>query len=337
MEHGCDGSVVPFGKGYPAWFRARVLGVPGSMKAKAAAYGVHISSVYRFAQRLRKTGYLEREPARGGRTRLVATDAAKRHLHAMTLARPELMRHQAQDLLDEATGVRPSLSSVSRMWRELQFTRKTLRTCVFFFSNAFYIVEILHVRCLCFFVCADVGAVGSYAATRDEQRRINFWTNGPLGPVGVAGVFGVSSTAFIDIDECGIELRECERRFGHALRGQRTYFPSWVSFLCPLFIIFLFLLLIQFVAHSRLAPQRSSTYCWRSTSMWGLSRSGFTPQTQITKSLRSSLPSSFCRSSAPHKNASFYGIIFRRTSRVRSALFASVPFCSCLTEKTSCR
>jgi transposase len=117
-------------------------------------------------------------------------------LRVLTLARPDLRREEARQALLETTGRTYSLSTISRRWRTLGFTHKRLR---------------------------------KYARNRDEQRRVNFWVNPPDNlPRGVAGVFGVPTWSMIDIDECGIQLQECDRTFGHAPKGRRAMMPGWV-------------------------------------------------------------------------------------------------------------
>lgn len=76
---------------------------------------------------------------------------------------------------------------------------------------------------------------------RDEQQRINYWTNPPFAGNGpnvvrnvhgephVAGVLGVDEVLMVDIDEASFYPQDSQRKYGYAARGceaiQKGYGP----------------------------------------------------------------------------------------------------------------
>jgi transposase len=186
---------VPFGVGYPLWQRNRVVSAAGKASAVAAQTGVSTSSVYRYRQLLATTGSVQRRPFSGAQAH-VMDEVNLERVRLLTHAAPGITTDNVRTVLREL-GTDVSTASVSRAWKRLDFTRKRLRT---------------------------------YSAARDEARRTRFWTNGPVGPVGEAGVFGVPSLEFVDIDEAGVEITECNAHYGHAPRGQRADAPGVVRF-----------------------------------------------------------------------------------------------------------
>lgn len=223
------GLPVPYGTGYPLWFRQRIAQAEGTPEERAAQFGVHVSTIYRHHRLFLQTGSFERLPARGGAPRATtAVDEAR--LHALTLARPDILRDEARRVLGELSGRAVTVWSISRMWKRLSFTSKRLRT---------------------------------YARARDEQRRVNFFINPPVGPHGVAGIYGIPTMSMIDVDEAGIQLQMVDRVFGHAPRGRRASMPGWVRFRCVFCMLYGFL--IGFLTSHR-GQMSSSTCSWRSTS-----------------------------------------------------------------------
>jgi hypothetical protein len=57
----------------------------------------------------------------------------------------------------------------------------------------------------------------------------NWWNNPPVGGPGIAGILGVPTEMLIDMDESGIIVAAANRRYGHALRGQRAIAQLTVS------------------------------------------------------------------------------------------------------------
>lgn len=192
-------SNVPRGVGYPVWFRQRIIDTPGSAKMRAWHYKVSLVTVYRLDRLFAQTGSVLRRSFRGGAPRIM-TPLNDERVRVMTMGNPRVRRDEIQKAL-RALGVSVHATTISRSWKRIGFTYKRLRR---------------------------------FARSRDEQRRVFFWINGPVGPRGVAGVFGVPTLEMIDIDEAGIELTECDPHFGHALKGQRAQAPGWVRKLCCL-------------------------------------------------------------------------------------------------------
>jgi transposase len=187
---------VPFGSGYPTWLRRRAVTRTGSAVDVSSDLGVSVPSVYRFRRRFALTGSLTRLPLRGGQARVMDETNLER-VRILTHAAPAIRRGTVRQILSEL-GTNVSPSTVSRAWKTLKFSFKRLRI---------------------------------HSSTRDEGRRVRFWVNPPQGEVGIAGVFGIPSYQFIDIDEAGIELKECNAHFGHAPIGQRAEAPGVVSVL----------------------------------------------------------------------------------------------------------
>jgi transposase len=183
---------VPYGVGYPAWFRQRIVDDPDEPEAVAARFGVSVASVYRFRRRLLETGSVQRAPQSGGRPRKLSETAVEA-VRVLTVVDPSVRRDEIQRALryqDVCT------TMITRTWARLDFTYKHLHR---------------HFR------------------YRNEERRIRYWCNPPVGERGEAGVRGVNVYSMIDIDEMGAELTECDRHWGHAPRGQVATVPGRVS------------------------------------------------------------------------------------------------------------
>jgi transposase len=186
---------VPRGIGYPEYVRNRVLFDGRTVAERARAHGVSTRTVYRYDALFAETGSVRRRPSRAGRHRSVPPEADE-YLRMLTAAAPSASRNEMREALLSLTGFSYSASTLTRRWQAMGFTLKRLRT---------------------------------YSRSRDESRRVRYWSNGPEGPHGVAGVYGIPSWQFIDMDEAGFELKECDRAFGHAPKGQRASAPGWVG------------------------------------------------------------------------------------------------------------
>jgi transposase len=186
--------LIPMGTGYPAYVRHRVLLDPRSPDERAHAHGVSLRTVYRYDALYASTGSVERLPSRAGRHRSTSEDTDE-FLRLLTLVAPSAYRDEMRQALLALTGERYSDSTISRRWKSMGFTLKRLR---------------IHSR------------------TRDESRRVRYWTNGPDGPPGVAGVHGIPVWLMADSDEAKVKLSECDRHYGHALIGERACEEGWV-------------------------------------------------------------------------------------------------------------
>jgi transposase len=185
---------VPYGAGYPAWYRQRVVDDPGGPEAVAARFGVSRASVFRFRTRQIETGSVVRAPPSGGRPRKLSDNAVEA-VRVLTLVDPSVRRDEIQRALRSLLNEDVSASLITRTWARLKFTFKHL--------HRFY-------------------------RYRDEDRRVNYWCNPPVGVRGDAGINGVSTMSMIDIDEMGAELTECDRHWGHAPQGQAAIVPGRV-------------------------------------------------------------------------------------------------------------
>lgn len=187
-------STVPYGVGYPAWLRNRVLFTAGSKAERSERTGVSLSTVYRLDWLWSKTGSVERLPRRAGRKPGTSSEADDR-LKLLTTLAPGVYRSELVRALNELTPYQYKVWTITRRWRRLGFTKKKLRI---------------------------------HSFKRNEERRVRFWVNGPTGPQGTAGVRGEYTGKMIDIDEAGFMLCECDRTHGHALKGQRAEAPGFV-------------------------------------------------------------------------------------------------------------
>jgi hypothetical protein len=187
---------VPRGVGYPSWLRNRVVLSSGSARERALKHGVSVRSVHRFDGLFGRTGSVERLPSRAGRPPATPA-AADMRLRFLTSIAHDVYRSELRAALLALTGWDYKLSTISRRWKNLGFIKKRVRR---------------------------------FSRNRSEDRRVRYWVNPPVGAPGIAGIFGIPTWSFIDIDEAGFELTECDRPFGHALKGQRASMPGWVCF-----------------------------------------------------------------------------------------------------------
>jgi transposase len=185
---------VPSGSGYVAYTRQRILADEGTAADVAARQGVSVSTVYRVRRRYLETGSAERAPASGGRPRKLREEAVEA-VRVLTVVNPSVRRDEVQDALRALLNVDISPSLVTRTWARLGFTHK-------------------HVH--------------KYYRFRDEDRRVRYWCNPPVGVRGVAGINGVNTFFMIDTDEMGAELNECDRHWGHAPKGHAAIVPARV-------------------------------------------------------------------------------------------------------------
>jgi len=189
-----DKDVVPYGVGYAQYTRQRILDDPDKAQNVAEQHGVSVATVYRIRKRVLETGNSARSLPSGGRPRKL-TDEAVDVVRTLTLVDPSVRRDEIQAALRSLLGEDVSAALVTRTWARLDFTSKQLH---------------------------------KYYRFRDEERRVRYWCNPPVGLRGVAGINGVSTMSMIDIDEMGAELNECDRHWGHAPKGQAAVIPARV-------------------------------------------------------------------------------------------------------------
>jgi len=186
---------VPYGIGYPSWFRQRIVEDRDKAEVVAKRFGVSVASVYRFRRLELENGSVARSPPAGGR-RLRLSQAATEIVRMLTLLDPSARRDEIQAALRSTLDVDASASLITRTWARLGFTHKHLHR---------------------------------YYRNRDEDRRTNYWCNPPEGARGVAGISGVNTMSMIDIDEMGAELTECDRHWGHSPKGKAAIVPGRVQ------------------------------------------------------------------------------------------------------------
>jgi len=170
--------------GYPLFFRRRVMNAAGSVEDRAWRFGVCERTIENLEELLVQTGGLQR-PQNAGRHTETPPNVVNL-LRWLYYSLPDTTADEAINLIHLLTGVRLNDWNITRNLQRIGFTRKKAR--IFF-----------HLR--------------------NEERRMNWWNNGPFGPRGVAGVSGVPVANLIDIDECSVVLGSANRRYGCAPKG----------------------------------------------------------------------------------------------------------------------
>lgn len=180
--------------GYPMYHRNRVVSHVRFWQNSAlvgAHVGVSQRTVQRYRRSLRTAHTVAPRAHSGGRPRVMSTFLSYLVLW-FTLCFPDALLDEIAEFVARGGGFARGSYSVSQVSRELKFlgfTRKKL-------------------------------------SKRSQNARFleqwNWWNNPPVGGPGIAGMLGVPTEMLIDMDESGIIVAAANRRYGHALRGQRA-------------------------------------------------------------------------------------------------------------------
>ncbi len=173
------------GTAYPSWLRNNIANSSGTVAQRASAFRVSRSTVYRIDSGLCQPNAREPGP------KLLLSPEMAASLAVMTLGYPQISLFECQCYMQQAHGIRVSLSTISREFKRLGFSRKIIKRE----SNK-----------------------------RDEEQRVQWWTSPPP-----RGCFGLFAPDLVDIDESHFILEKSWRQYGRSLVGMPAVVRSHVS------------------------------------------------------------------------------------------------------------